>query len=78
MELFNNDINKKVVANVGGVEVLQFPYVYKDLPQLLKDITNYNDMEELAGEIEEIAKAFIDKHFENIDCLLYTSDAADE
>ena len=69
MELFNNDTNKKVVANVGGVEVLQFPYVYKDLPQLLKDITNYNDMEELAGEIEEIAKVFIDKHFENIEVI---------
>lgn len=69
MELFNNDTNKKVVANVGGVEVLQFPYVYKDLPQLLKDITNYNDMEELAGEIEEITKPFINKHFENIEVI---------
>ena len=69
MELFNNDTNKKVVATVGGVEVLQFPYVYKDLPQLLKDITNYNDMEKLAGEIEEIAKVFIDKHFKNIEVI---------
>lgn len=69
MELFNNDTNKKVVANVGGVEVLQFPYVYKDLPQLLKDITNYNDMEELAGEIEEIVHAFRMQHLENIEVI---------
>ncbi len=69
MELFNNDTNKKVVANVGGVEVLQFPYVYKDLPQLLKDITNYNGMEELAGEIEEIVHAFRMQHLENIEVI---------
>lgn len=69
MELFNNDTNKKVVANVGGVEVLQFPYMYKDLPQLLKDITNYNDMEELAGEIEEIVHAFRMQHLENVDVI---------
>lgn len=69
MELFNNDTNKKVVANVGGVEVLQFPYVYKDLPQLLKDITNYNGMEELAGEIEEIVHAFRMQHRENIEVI---------
>ena len=69
MELFNNDTNKKVVANVGGVEVLQFPYVYKDLPQLLKDITNYNGMEELAGEIEEIAKAFINEYIEDTEAI---------
>lgn len=69
MELFNNDTNKKVVANVGGVEVLQFPYVYKDLPQLLKDITNYNDMDKLAGEIEEIVHAFRMQHLENVDVI---------
>lgn len=69
MELFNNDTNKKVVANVGGVEVLQFPYVYKDLPQLLKDITNYNDMDKLAGEIEEIVHAFRMQHLENIEVI---------
>lgn len=69
MELFNNDTNKKVVANVGGVEVLQFPYVYKDLPQLLKDITNYNDMDKLAGEIEEIAHAFRMQHLEDVEVI---------
>lgn len=69
MELFNNDTNKKVVANVGGVEVLQFPYVYKDLPQLLKDITNYNGKDELAGEIEEIVHAFRMQHLENIEVI---------
>ena len=69
MELFNNDTNKKVVANVGGVEVLQFPYVYKDLPQLLKDITNYNDKDKLAGEIEEIVHAFRMQHLENVDVI---------
>ena len=69
MELFNNDTNKKVVANVGGVEVLQFPYVYKDLPQLLKDITNYNGMEELAEEIEEKAKAFVNEYIEDTEVI---------
>lgn len=69
MELFNNDTNKKVVANVGGVEVLQFPYVYKDLSQLLKDITNYNDMDKLAGEIEEIAHAFRMQHLEDVEVI---------
>lgn len=69
MELFNNDTNKKVVANVGGVEVLQFPYVYKDLPQLLKDITNYNGMEELAEEIEEKAKGFVNEYIKDTEVI---------
>lgn len=70
MELFGNDtIKKSVAANVGGVEVLQFPYVYKDLPKLLKGITNYNDMEELAEEIEEKTKAFIHKHIEDTEVI---------
>ena len=69
MKLFDNDTNKKVLANVGGVEVLQFPYVYKDLPQLLKDVTNYRELEELAGEIEEKAKAFINEHIEDTEVI---------
>lgn len=65
MELFNNDTNRKVVGFIDGVEILQFPYVYKDLPQLLKDITNYNDMEELANEVEEKTRDFIARNYEN-------------
>lgn len=69
MKLFDNDTNKKVVANVGGVEVLQFPYVYKDLPKLLKDVTNYRELEELAGEIEEKTRAFINEHIEDTEVI---------
>lgn len=65
MKLFNNDTNKKVVATIDGVEVLQFPYRFKDLPKLLKDVTNYNQYAKLAGEIEDIVFNFQKENFNN-------------
>lgn len=51
--------NSQIITNINGVDVPQYPYKYKELPLLLSNVHSMDELEDLAGVIENACYKFL-------------------